>query len=172
MISDIPYSVADPGCVSRIRIFSILDPGSEFFHPGSASNNSSILAPKNWFLSSRKYDTGCSSRIRIPDPRSRGQKGSGSRIRIRNSAGIYRTSRVRRIVRRCVCVAGHAVCEGDLHGEHHSAPGHHRPHVSHQVPNSVPSTWYPKSIFTRQISRLPPRIAGVGGGGGGGGGVL
>ncbi len=58
---------------SRIRIFSIPD-------PGSASNNSSILTPKNWFLSSRKCDRGCSSRIRIPDPRSRGQKGSGSRI--------------------------------------------------------------------------------------------
>jgi hypothetical protein len=44
-------------------------------------------------LSSRKYDPGCSSRIRIPDPDpdflpipdpgSRGKKGTGSRIRIR-----------------------------------------------------------------------------------------
>ncbi len=39
---------------SRIRIF---------FHPGSASKNLSILTPK--ILSSRKYDPGCSSRIRI-----------------------------------------------------------------------------------------------------------
>jgi hypothetical protein len=46
-----------------------------------------------WFLSSRKYDPGCSSRIPdpdadflpIPDPGSRGQKGTGSRIRIRNT---------------------------------------------------------------------------------------
>jgi hypothetical protein len=28
-------SVADPGCLSRMRLFSIPDPGSEFFHPGS-----------------------------------------------------------------------------------------------------------------------------------------
>jgi hypothetical protein len=56
---------------SRIRIVSILD-------PGSASKNFSILTNKNGFLSSRKYDPGCSSRItdldpdfypsRIPDP--------------------------------------------------------------------------------------------------------
>ncbi len=48
--------------------------------------------PKKWFLSSRKYDPGCSFRIPdpqflcIPDPGSRGQKGTGSRIRIRNTA--------------------------------------------------------------------------------------
>ncbi len=41
---------------SRIRIF--LD-------PGSASMNLSILTPKKLFLTSRKYDPGCSSRIRI-----------------------------------------------------------------------------------------------------------
>jgi hypothetical protein len=44
-------SVADPGCLSRIRIFSIPDPGS--------------ASKKKLFLSSRKYDPGCSSRIRI-----------------------------------------------------------------------------------------------------------
>ncbi len=41
------------------------------------------------FLISRKYDQGCSSRIWIPDPAhpgTRGQKGTGSRIRIRNTA--------------------------------------------------------------------------------------
>jgi hypothetical protein len=69
-------SVADPGCLSRIRLFSIPDPNC--LHPGSASKNLSILTPKKWFLSSRKYDLGCSSgsRIRmltfcpsrIPDP--------------------------------------------------------------------------------------------------------
>ncbi len=50
------------------------DPGSDFFlsriqtvsfpDPGSESKNFSILAPKKWFLSSRKYDPGS----RIPDP--------------------------------------------------------------------------------------------------------
>jgi hypothetical protein len=50
------FSVADPGCLSRIRFFSSADTGSKFFP------------------SSRKYDPGCSSRIqgskrrRIPDP--------------------------------------------------------------------------------------------------------
>jgi hypothetical protein len=65
----------------------IPDTGSDFFpsripdpnclHPGSASKNLSILTqkkPTKWFLSSRKYDPGCSSRIpgskrhRIPNP--------------------------------------------------------------------------------------------------------
>ncbi len=45
----------NPG--SRIRFFSIPD-------PGSASKNLSILTQKKWFLTSRKYDPGCSSRIR------------------------------------------------------------------------------------------------------------
>ncbi len=40
-------------------------PDPNFFHPGSASK---YFNPKKWFLSSRKYDTACSSRIRIPDP--------------------------------------------------------------------------------------------------------
>ncbi len=74
-------------------------PGSYFFlsripdpnclHPGSASKNISILTPKKtikWFLSSTKYDPGCSFWIRmltfypsrISDPGSRGQKGTGS----------------------------------------------------------------------------------------------
>ncbi len=58
--------IPDPGSTyfhpgSRIRIFSIL-------HPGSASKNLSILTQERWFLSSRKYDLGCSSRIRIPNP--------------------------------------------------------------------------------------------------------
>ncbi len=71
-------SVTDPRCLSRIPHpnFSIPDPASEFFHsgsririffipdPGSASKNLSILTLKI-FLSSRKYDPGCSSRIRI-----------------------------------------------------------------------------------------------------------
>jgi hypothetical protein len=75
---------------SRIRTVSIPD-------PGSASKNLRILTPKKWFLSSRKYDPGCSSRIPapdadflpIPDPGSRGHKSTGSRIWIRNTAFIY-----------------------------------------------------------------------------------
>ncbi len=81
----------------------IPDPGSEFlpsripdpnsFHPGSRirikefGEEFEYFKPKKLFLSSRKYDPGCESRIRIliflliPDPGSSGQKGTGSRIR-------------------------------------------------------------------------------------------
>jgi len=57
------HSVADPN-------FSILDPGSgveKIPDPGSgsASKNLRIFKPQKLFLSSRKYDLGCSSRIRI-----------------------------------------------------------------------------------------------------------
>jgi hypothetical protein len=62
-------SVADSGCLSRILDpkFSIPDPRSEFCpsripDPGSVSKNLKS------FLSPRKYDPGCSSRIRISDP--------------------------------------------------------------------------------------------------------
>jgi hypothetical protein len=62
----------------------IPDLGSE-----SALKNLSILTQK-LFLGSRKYDTGCSSHpdpdfLTIPDPGSRGQKGTGSRIKNRNT---------------------------------------------------------------------------------------
>jgi hypothetical protein len=64
------------GAVWWIRNVYIPDPNFFILDPGSASKNLSILTPKKWFLSSRKYDTGCSSRIRtlifypfrIPDP--------------------------------------------------------------------------------------------------------
>ncbi len=75
---------------SLIRIFSIPD-------PGSASKNLSILTQKEGFLSSRKYDffgllipdldprsrsrNLTFYRSRIPNPRSSGQKGTGSQIR-------------------------------------------------------------------------------------------
>jgi hypothetical protein len=70
---------------SRIRTVSNPD-------PGSASKNK-YFNPKKMVLSSKKYDPGCSSRIPdpdadflpIPDPGSRSQKGTGSRIRIRNT---------------------------------------------------------------------------------------
>jgi hypothetical protein len=73
-------SVADE-VLSRIRIFSIPD-------LGSASMNLSILTQKNGFLLLGKYDSGCSPRIRIlifTHPGSRGQKGTRSWIRIRNT---------------------------------------------------------------------------------------
>jgi hypothetical protein len=88
--------------VLRIRVV-IPNPGSDLFHPGSELFPSRILIkdfkylnPKKWFLSSRKYDPGCSSRIPDPDSDflpiadtgSRGQKGTGSRIRIRNTEKI------------------------------------------------------------------------------------
>jgi hypothetical protein len=86
-IPDPNFSIPDPNFASRIRIFPS---GSDFFHPGSASKN---FNPKKRFLSSRKYDPGCSSQIRIPDsdflpipdPGSRGQKGTRSGIPIRNT---------------------------------------------------------------------------------------
>jgi hypothetical protein len=51
---------------------------------------------KKWFLSSKKYDPGCSSRIRMltfSHPGSRGQKDTQSRIRIRNTR--IRNTRIR-----------------------------------------------------------------------------
>ncbi len=86
---DPPLQCCGSGMFIPDPTFSIPDPNC--LHPGSASKNLSILAPKKpkkWFLSSRKYDPGCSSRIPnpdadfllIPDPGSRGQKGTRSRI--------------------------------------------------------------------------------------------
>jgi hypothetical protein len=71
--------------ISKTGHISVADPIPEpnFFHPGSKFFPSRIrikefkyFKPKNWFQSSRKYDPGCSSRIRIltfspsriPDP--------------------------------------------------------------------------------------------------------
>ncbi len=94
-------------------VMFIPDPGSDFFPSrirtvsipdhGSSSKNLSILTPKKakkWFLSFKKYDPGCSSRIpdpdadflpsRIPDLGSRGQKSTQSRIRIRNTGRYHK----------------------------------------------------------------------------------
>jgi hypothetical protein len=88
---------------SRIRLFSIPDPNC--LHPGTRIliNEIKYFNPnktKKLFLSSKKYDLGCSSRISdpdadflpIPDPGSRGQKGIRSRIR--NTAWRVRLSLV------------------------------------------------------------------------------
>ncbi len=87
----------------------IPDPGSDFFpsripDPNCLHLGSRILIKefknfqkktKKWFLSSKKYDPGCSSRIpdpdtdflpsRIPDPGVKKAPNPGSRIRIRNT---------------------------------------------------------------------------------------
>ncbi len=99
--SDTLSSVPDPGCLSRIPDPTFFHPGSRIRtvsipDPGSSSKNLSILTPKKpktWFLSSRKYDPVCSSRIRmqtfypsrIPDPGVKKAPDPGSRIRIRNT---------------------------------------------------------------------------------------
>jgi hypothetical protein len=69
-------------------------PDPTFFHPGFRIRIKEFKyfnpkKTKKWFRSSKKYDPGCSSRIRmltfyqsrISDPGSRGQKGARSRIR-------------------------------------------------------------------------------------------
>jgi hypothetical protein len=50
---------------SRIRLFSIPDPGSESFPSRILIKEFKYFNPKKWFQSSRKYDLGCSFRIRI-----------------------------------------------------------------------------------------------------------
>ena len=73
--------IPDPGSDfypsgSRIRTVSIPD-------PGSSSKNLSILTPpkkqKKWFLSSKNYDPGCSSRIPDPDADSLPSRIPGSK---------------------------------------------------------------------------------------------
>ncbi len=64
--------------------------------PGSSSKYLTPKKQNNWFLISKKYDPGCSSRIpdpaadflpsRIPDPGVKKAPNPGSRIRIRNTA--------------------------------------------------------------------------------------
>jgi hypothetical protein len=71
----VKISVADPGCLSRIPDPTFFHPGSwipdpNCLHPGSRIRIKEFkyFNPKKWFLSSRKYDPGCSSRIPDPDP--------------------------------------------------------------------------------------------------------
>ncbi len=75
----IKRSVGDPGCLSRIRIFSVSDPGSEFFLSRIRIKEFGYFNPNNYYL-------GCSSRIRIlifypsriPDPRVKKAPDPGS----------------------------------------------------------------------------------------------
>jgi hypothetical protein len=57
---------ADPGCLSRIRTFPSRIQGSKRFR--IRIKEFKFFNLKELFLSSRKYDPGCSSRIWIPDP--------------------------------------------------------------------------------------------------------
>jgi hypothetical protein len=71
-------------------------PDPNFFHSGSQIRIKEFkyFDPKNWFLRSRKYDLGCSSRIPdsdflpIPDPGVKKAPNPGFWIRIRNTVGI------------------------------------------------------------------------------------
>jgi hypothetical protein len=93
----VKFSVADPGPAGS-DFFPSRIPDPNCLHPGSRIRIKEFkyfmyFNPKKWFLNSRKYEPGCSSRIPdpdddflpIPDPGSRGQKGTGSRNRIRNT---------------------------------------------------------------------------------------
>jgi hypothetical protein len=85
----------------RIRIFSLPDSGSEFFPIRIRIKEFRYFIPKKLFLSSRKYDSGCSSRIRIllfTHPGSRGQKGTGSRGQKGTGSQIRNTDRGMRIL--------------------------------------------------------------------------
>jgi hypothetical protein len=84
-------------------------PDQTFFHPGSELSPSRIrikelkyFNPKKWFLSSRNYDSGCSSRIRRADflvsthPGSRGHApdpGSGSATLVARHCGSTQCKR-------------------------------------------------------------------------------
>ena len=86
-VSRFRLQIHDFLAVLRIRD---VHPGSDFFpsqipdpnfsipDPGSASKNLSILPQKKWFLSSRKYDPGCLSRISDPVVKKAPDPGSGS----------------------------------------------------------------------------------------------
>jgi hypothetical protein len=76
-------NVVDPGCLTRIWLFSISDPGFELSPSRICIKEFKYCSPKIWVPSSRKYDPGCPSRILFthPDSGSRGQKCTASRIR-------------------------------------------------------------------------------------------
>jgi hypothetical protein len=127
----------------------IPDHGSKFFHPvsriqGQKDSGSRIqirikefqyFLPKQLFISSQKYDPGCSSRIRIPDPDldftpildpgSSSQKGTGSRIR---NTSLYSLTWILSPVSTPRCKAG------TLASPHPACPSHPWP------PGSTPST--------------------------------
>jgi hypothetical protein len=69
--------VADPGCLSRILIFT--RPGSRIPDPKTATKELLKFLNKKFSLSTQKYGFGIRDPEKpIPDPGSRGQKGTGS----------------------------------------------------------------------------------------------
>ncbi len=82
-------NVSDPGCLYHIRSFLSRIQGQKDMGSRIRIKEVKFFQLKKLFLSSRKYDPGCSSRILdmdldflpLPDPGSRGHKGTGSRIR-------------------------------------------------------------------------------------------
>ncbi len=83
---EVNTSVADPGCLSLIPDPNFFHSAFEFFDPRSASKNISILTQK--FVSKlSEISSGLFTPdldpyfLPIPDPGSRGQKGTWSRIR-------------------------------------------------------------------------------------------
>jgi hypothetical protein len=92
--SELPDFDEETGLLHKVSgkktVLRILDvyPGSDFFpsripdpncfHPGSRIRIKEVkyFNPKKWFLSSRKYDPGCSSLIPDPDPQGEWEKKS------------------------------------------------------------------------------------------------
>jgi hypothetical protein len=120
VLDDVKYSVADPGCLSRIPVSNFFHPGSEFFHPVSEffHPGSEFFHPGSWIrIKEIKYfnpkngfyalgnmirvvHPGSGSRIRImtfhpsriPDPGVKRAPDPGSRTRIRNTGKIKNPS--------------------------------------------------------------------------------
>jgi hypothetical protein len=81
-------SVADPGCLSRIQ--GQEDSGFWIPDPDPHQRILIFLTQKYLLLSSRMFIPGPDlDFLPIPDPGPRGQKSTGSRIRIRNVLFIY-----------------------------------------------------------------------------------
>jgi len=104
------FSIPDPNCLhpgSRIRTVSIPD-------PGSSAKNLSILTTKKakkWFLSSIKYDPGCSSRIPDPDADFLPSRIPGSkRHPIPDPGSATLTDYVQNLCRRTNCVPNYITC--------------------------------------------------------------
>ncbi len=87
-------------CLVPVPFFSVADPN--FFHPGSASKNLSILTQEIVVHPGSDPDI-----LPIPDPRSRGQKDTGSRILDPQHCLLYLTVTV---VLMILCVTNARVC--------------------------------------------------------------
>jgi len=70
--------IPDPGS----EFFPSRIPDPNFFYPGSRIRIKEFkyFNPKNWFLSSRKYDPGCSSWIKIRNTVINAEKCTGTNV--------------------------------------------------------------------------------------------